>query len=634
MEKFYGFVGKILRIDLTRRKIMKESLNPEIARKFGGGVGYAAKILWDELEPRIDPLSPENKLIMATGPLTGTLCPCSGSWEACFKSPLTNVWGESRCGGGWGPELKYAGFDMVILEGRAEKPVYVWIQDGEAEIRSAEHLAGETVPDTENALKKEVGEYEARVASIGPAGEKLVRFACIMADVDRAAGRCGGGAVMGSKNVKAVAVRGHGQIAIADPEAFLTAVEEAEDVMLKHEWLSPPNFIWRRGTVSVTGSSAVGDLPTKYGSSNSWDKWDDIRRLFDSKYWIGGRACPDCVIGCGVRSEVRIGKWFTPPFGGPEYETTGIFTAFMLNDDLEAAIHASYLCNLYGMDTISCGNVIALAMECREKGWLAKKDTDNVDLTYGNMEAVMEMIKKITQREGFGDILAEGTEKAAEKIGKGAPDIAMHVKGLDIPAHDPRGGKTLALQYGTSNRGACHIHPHETNNYEIYNIDFGLIPYGLPTPAPDALSEKGKGIINKIIQDFGITQDILGVCRFATWAGLTIKHYESITRTLLGWDVNDVELLKIGERVFNLQRCFNAREGRRRKDDQIPKRLREIPAFGKFSNIKEAAIINYDSMLDEYYDVRGWDKETGIPTPNKLEDLGMSDVAAQLSKYE
>ncbi|UCH01665.1 MAG: aldehyde ferredoxin oxidoreductase family protein, partial [Candidatus Bathyarchaeota archaeon] len=586
----------------------------------------ASKILWDEIEPGIDPLGLKNKLIMTTGPLTGTLCPGSGSWDICFKSPLTNVWGETRCGSSWGPELKYAGHDMVILEGLSEELVYIWICDGRIEIKPAKHLSGKNTHETEIALKTEVKDYEAKVACIGKAGENLVRYACVMSE-DRAAGRCGAGAVMGSKNVKAIVVRGHGEISVSDPDVFSVDANETEELVKNKLRQSQ---IWKAGTIGFYKMYDItGEIPTKYGRSNTWGKLSHILPQFDKKYFIGNKACYGCTVGCGIYSEVKSGRWATPQHGGPEYETMALFSNLIMNKNLEATIHANYLCNTYGLDTISCANVIAFAMECRDRGWISKKDTDNIDLTYGNMDAVVNMMEKIVDREGFGAILAEGVRKAAKKIGERAPKIALHVKGLEIPAHDPRSNKTLALQYGTANRGMCHIHPIETHAGRRFELE----PYG-QTTFPDRYDEKGHGLVNKLNQDFGMLHEILGVCKFYAWIGpITVKRYARMLSHLVGWTITDVELLKTGERVLNLQRCFNVREGIRRKDDLLPATIRKIPEFGPYSRMSQTAIVNYNAMLRDYYEERGWNKRTGIPSMKKLKELELADIAEQLSTY-
>ncbi len=630
-EKWYGYIGKILRVDLSNNGVFIEPLDKSLVKRFIGCVGYAAKLLWDELKPGIDPLGLDNKLIIATGPHTGTLDPGSGSWEAVFKSPQTYGWGEARCGGFLGPELKFAGFDILIVEGRAEKPVYLWIQDGEVEVKSAEHLWGKNAIETEEAIREELGDPRIKIASIGPAGEKLVRFACIMTDMDRAAGRGGCGAVMGSKNLKAIAVRGHGRIEVPNPGEYLSYVKEIEKTVGEAEWR--PDYM--NGTISfIVGVDDAGDLPTKHGISNHWGKGSSLYEQFKRNNFIHARGCYGCYVACGRYSEVRSGRWATPPHGGPEYETLAAFSSFLLNEDLEAVMHANYLCNILGLDTISCGNVIGFAMECYERGWLTKESCDGLDLAWGNADSIIALVKKIAAREGIGNVLAEGVKIAAEKIGKDAPKIALHVKGLEMPMHDPRAGKSLAVQYGTANRGMCHIHPAETVDVEAYGADFGLVPYGLPKPDTiDKYKEKGKADWIKLLQDASMSQDILGVCRFFSYLGMTPDRYAKLYELTTGFEMTDKELIRAGERVSNLQRCFNVREGMRRKDDLIPERIKQIPAFGKFSDVKETAISDYEAMLDEYYEARGWNSN-GIPTREKLIELALEEIAEQIDEFK
>ncbi len=623
----FGFVGKIARIDLSNGKIMKEPIDEKTAKRFGGCVGYAAKILWDELKPGIDPLSPENKLIMATGPLTGTLVPNSGSYEACFKSPLTGVWGETRSGGRWGSFLKYAGYDMLIIEGKSEKPVYLSVLDGEVELRSAEKIWGKTVPETEDVIKEEICEPEASVASIGVAGENRVRIACIMNDLDRAAGRCGGGALMGSKNLKAIAAYGHGDVTVAKPDEFLKAVKATEENIMKH----PGRLGMLVGTIGAyTTVNQMGDLPTKYGWSGTWDKAEEYYARFLKNNYIKNRACWTCMLGCGRYSQSN-GKWPTVAYGGPEYETAAAMSGFCDVDDTDSLIRASYLCNIHGLDTISAGHMIGFGMLCYEKGLITKQDTDGIELTWGNAEALISMIEKMAKRQGFGDVLAEGIRGAAARIGKNAIELALQVKGLDMPMHDPRAGKSLAIQYGTSNRGMCHIHPQESHDCEHLGADWDLKPYGLPIPVKDRFAEnKDKAFIAKLLQDFGIGPDILGTCKFPQGTGFRLDLLASVLSAATGWKISDKEILKLGERVWNLQRCFNVREGMRRKDDMIPPALKQPHATGTSKGI---AVTNYESMLDDYYGLRGWDKETGIPTRKTLEELDLKDIADELTKY-
>lgn len=628
MNEWYGYAGQVLRVNLSKKKVFKESLNKEYAKLFLGGVGYAAKILWDELEHSVDPLSPENKMVFATGPLTGTLCPGSGSYEICFKSPLTNVWGESRSGGDWGPELKFAGYDILIVEGRSEEPVYIWIDNDHVEIRSAKSVWGKNVYESEEILKEEVGDKRAKVACIGPAGENLVRFASIMNDHDRAAGRTGGGAVMGSKNLKSVVVRGTGSIKVPDPDKYIKIISEIEGEVLNH----PEREYFLEGTAAymVPYDEDFGDLPTKYAQSNTWGKARTLvekLKSYDSKF-VG---CFGCMIACGRHTRIVGGRWRVPVHGGPEYETLTVFSAFMDNEDIESVIMANYLCNSYGMDTISAGNVIAFLMEAYERGWVTKEQL-GVDLTWGNSEAIIQLLHKIGRREEVGKLMGEGVKRVAKALGKEAEELAIHVKGLEIPMHDPRTAKNFALQYGTANRGMCHIHPHET--CDIYHDPWfveSLRKYGVPEWGKlSEYEESGVAWITKLLQDIGIISDILGTCKFHVWTGMTLDNYARVLNSTVGWELTDNDLIMIGERVSNLQRAFNVREGVTRKDDMLPKRIREIPKFGKWAK-PEAAIVHYEQMLDEYYVERGWD-EDGIPTRRKLEELGLADVADELEK--
>jgi len=621
-----GYVGKIARVDLTHQKVKKEPIDENATRRFVGGVGYAAKILWDELKPGIDPFGPENKLIMATGPLTGTLAPNSGSYSACFKSPLTGIWGEARSGGNWGAFLKYAGFDMVIIEGRSEKPVYLSILDESVEIRSAQSLLGKNIIETDEIVKEEIGMEGASVACIGIAGEKRVRFAAIMNDLDRAAGRCGGGAVMGSKNLKAIAVNGHRGVKVARPKEFINVVHEIEANMINH--LGRIGLM--AGTIgSYTTCSAMGDLPTKYGWSGSWDRAEVLYETFLKTNYIKPRACWGCVIGCGRYSEATD-KYSTPPGGGPEYETTGALTAFCLMEDTDALIKANYLCNIYGLDTISTGHMIAFAMLCDEKGLITKEEADGLGLSWGNPETVISLIEQIARKQGLGAILAEGIVRAAAKFGGDAPELAMHVKGLDWPMHDPRAGKSLAVQYGTATRGMCHIHPQECHDYECFGTDWDLKPHGLPEVKDRFAEDKSKAAVARLLQDYGITPDIMGVCKFPQSAGFKPEMYAAILSAATGWNYTVQDLLRLGERVFTLQRCFNAREGMRRKDDMLPKGFSIPEATG---SAKGSAVKNYESMLKEYYELRGYDKNTGVPTRRKLQELELLDIVTELEEY-
>lgn len=613
MDELPGYAGKLLRIDLNENRVSTEKLNTEDVRKYLGGVGYGAKILYDELPAGIDPLCPENKIVFATGPITGTRAPGSGSVEVCFKSPLTGIWGEARCGGEWGGALKKAGYDFLVIEGKAKGPTYLVIHDDRVEIRSAERLKGKTTSQKERiVLDEELRDNKFETLVIGPAGENLVKFANIMSK-QRAFGRCGAGALMGSKNMLAIAVKGTHDISIAHPEEFSKLSKTFYTKVLaasEGKGMAPGGT-----TVLMVGCDAIGDMPTKNWRSNSWGKGEELYNHFEQNNLVKAESCyRGCVLRCKRIAGVKTGKWKTPVHEGCEYESMAAFTFFVLNDNMDAAVHADYLCNEYGLDTISTGAVIAFAMDCFAESILSRKETDGLNLKWGDAESIMELISKITNREGLGQILAEGTKRASEKIGKGADKLAIHVKGLEGAAHDPRAAKTQAILYGTNNRGMCHMHPFEGQVYECSNIDCGLTAYGLPDPQTiDRYGEEKKENIIKMLQDFGILPDILGMCKFYIFEGLELADLAKIMAALTGWDINGNDLLDVGERVYNLQRLFNTREGIRKSDDMLPDRCLKLPEFGAYSTVNECEIKNYKNMLENLYTARGWNRDTGIP---------------------
>ena len=629
-KKFYGYGGKILRVNLTTGKIVKQDLDENLLKLYLGGTGYAARLMWDELPKGLDPLSPENKLIATTGVLTGTLTPGSGSVEFCFKSPLTGIFGQSRAGGKFGPKMKFAGYDFIIIEGASDKPVYLNIFDDEVEIRDASHLWGKTVHEATDILLEEVGNPDASVACIGPGGERLIKFANIMIDYDRAAGRCGGGAVMGSKKLKAIVVDGDRSIEPADPNRFLEAVREALEALMKRT----DDRLALLGTIGgVMSLNESGALPTKNFQTGYYEDADKMSgQALARNYLIKRRACFGCVMACGRFVWVPAGKYATPPHEGAEYETDDMLGVQNMMGDLEPLIKAGYLCNTYGIDTISAGSVIAFATEAFERGLITEKDTGGIKLEWGNPDAVLALLEKIINREDIGDLLAEGVREAAEKIGGGAEDFACHVKGLEAPAHDTRGtSKSLAIQYAIGNpRGSCHIEPIWSPMWDFSRSNMGLVDFGLPWPPPSRFEETGvnRGRAVKVMFIFGELASILGVCRFYLQAdedrNLNPRRLSRLVSTLTGWNLSPEDLLKISERVYNLKRCFNVREGISRKDDRLPKRLMEPLKSGP---TKGVSVKNLDGMLDETYEALGWDKKTGKPTREKLEELGLPDVA-------
>jgi len=615
-----GYAGKQLRVDLNEKKVNAENINSKIIRDFLGGVGYAAKILYDELGAKINSLGAKNKIIFATGPLTNEKIPGGGSIEVCFKSPLTGAWGEARCGGEFGINLRKAGYDFLIIEGKAVEPSYLVIDNNDVKIRSAKHLQGKLISEKINIIEKELIDDNFSLMVIGPAGENLVRFSTIM-QKGRAVGRCGAGAVMGSKNLLAIAVRGTGKISIANLEKFREEIRKAYKIVRPHA----QGFKEHGTTGDIPGCDSKGDWPTKNWQSNSWGKGDKLYEYFYKNNLVGNESCyKGCPLACGRRTKVKRGNYQTPEHVGGEYESISAFTAFILNEDMDAAVYSTYLCNEYGIDTISTGAVIAFAMECYEKGIITQEDCDNLKITWGNAEILPTMVKKIALRDGIGKILSNGVKKASKIFGKGTKEWAIHCKGLEGPAHDPRAGKIMAIAYGTANRGMCHIHPFEGTSYDCGKRDFGMIKYGVPDPNTiDRCAEKGKAKIAKILQDGCIIPDILGVCKFPMYVGLSLDNYASILSAVNDWQIDGEKLLEVGERVINLQRLFNIREGFNKKDDEIPERVGKKPLFGEYKGKAECVIKDYGLMLREYYKERGWDVDTGVPKETKLKELGI-----------
>ena len=626
---YFGYMGKVGKLDLTTGNF---SVEPPVERDLGrflGCSGYAAKILWDGTESGADPLSEKNKIVFATGPLTGSLCPSGGSYELCFKSPLTGVWCQARSGGAFGPRLKKAGFDHLVIEGKSDRPVYLWIKNGNLEIREAGHLWGKGVEHTTDVILKEIGDPDASVAAIGVAGENQVHFAAVINDRGRAAGRGGGGAILGSKNLKAIAANGTLDLKVAKPEAFIKTIQKAEEALDKYPFENINQF----GTsLLVNILNANGCLPTRYFQYSTFDKAEEISgELLAEKYLIKRRACYGCSMGCGRYSSVDEGKWQTPPQDGPEYETINMLGALCLNSDLASIIKANHLCNDLGMDTISAGSVIAFAMECFERGILSREDLDGEELHWGDSEAVVALLEKIAHRKGIGNILADGVRSAAAHFG--ADGIALHSKGMEFPAHEPRGeSKTLGLQYAVSHRGACHMHPNWASTWDAGNFESGLREFGMPWPPADKFAETGhqKGVAYRLVALQGEIAEILGCCIFHSWGAadqcLTPQLYGEMLRTLTGREITNQELMLAAERSWNLKRCFNVREGLRRKDDSLPQMMFQPLPDGPNKGLH---IKDLQGMLDEYYEALGWDKE-GIPTQETLKRLDLEDIAKSL----
>ncbi|WP_243545670.1 aldehyde ferredoxin oxidoreductase family protein [Pseudodesulfovibrio tunisiensis] len=620
-----GYTGKILRVNLTTGTCTPEAMDARTARNFVGGAGYGAEILFRELEAGVDPLGADNKLVFATSPLTTNQVPGGGSIMVCFKSPQTGAWGESRCGGNFGPDMRKAGFDILIIEGKSEAPVYLSIADGKAHLGDATHLLGKDVYEKTDILEEELisGNRKPSVMCIGQGGENLVSFASIMCR-DRAAGRNGGGTVMGAKNILAIAVSGREKADHADAKEFTTASRKAMKTVRESEMHDGFNEF---GTIGdMVDNDEDGDWPSKNWRSNSWGQAAELFDDFQKRNLVKSKQCySGCPLGCGRVCEVGDGKYKTPVHEGGEYESISVFTSFLLNKDMDVAVHCSYLCNRWGVDTISTGAMISFAMECHENGIFTEEELEGMDLTWGNSEVIPVLLEKIVFRQGIGDVLANGVRKAAAIIGKGTEKYAIHVKGLEGPAHDPRSGKILGIAYGTANRGMCHIHPLEAMAYDRGKMDWGMTAHGVSDPEKyDRWDEIGKGTECALLQRGLILPDILCTCKFMSYAGLNPEHWAEMLSATTGWDMDAAELIRVGERVHNLQRMFNMREGLRRKDDMLPERVRSVPEFGAYKDNSDCVIDNYEELLDEYYTACGWDLKTGVPTPEKIEELGLT----------
>ena len=616
----FGFMGKILRVDLSNGKISEEPTPEQDARMFLGGNGLATKILFDELEGGVDPLGPANKLILMAGPLTGTISPSSGRFSGVAKSPLTGLWGSANSGGRWGLDLKRSGYDGIILEGAATKPVLLAIDNGKAALRDAERLWGKGVKETSEVIKQELCKG-FNVSCIGVGGENLVRYAAIMNDVHRALGRCGLGAVMGSKGLKAIAVSGTHKINIANKEAFEEAAKRASDFV---------NESLLKMTLEVYGTDMVldlvnvkGGLPTRNWQIGSCSYTDDINGpAINEKILTGRKACFACPIACGRLSEVTSGKYACKG-EGPEYESVGALGPMCDVNDLEAITYAHLLCNEYGLDTISTGSTIAFAMECFEKGILTTAETDDLELHFGDADAMIALIHKIARKEGIGALLSEGTKRVAAKLGQGSERFAMQVKGLELPAYDCRATKITGLGFATANRGGDHVTAY-VQGPTFLDIPFLIVE---ESTIEDAMVENpAEAKVVKELEDALTVFDAVGACKFMGMA-LMAEDVVPVIAHATGWEFEEKDFRQAGERIFNLARSFSVREGASRADDTLPKRLLEEPLT---DGPAKGLVVDLDPLLDAYYGFRGWDKVTGKPTAAKLEELGLGGVKEKI----
>lgn len=610
----YGYFMKIAEINLDNEQISYLKLEEKDVRKFIGGSGLGAKLLYEYTNHQTDPLGLENVLIFMTGPVTGTKVFSSDRFEVITKSPLTGIYTESDCGGEWGEELKRCGLDGIIIKGKAKKPVHIVIKDDKITINDAANLWGKDTFEVDELMKEKFGS-SAHTVCIGIAGERLVKIAAIMNEgkTGRAAGRSGVGAVMGSKNLKAITVLGSKEVKIAHEEELNQFIKELTPQMVKAS-----ERLKEHGTSrDVELYEEIGDLPIKNWYQGNWKEEAKIvsgsymtKTILKGKYY-----CGRCIIGCGREVEITEGPYKVEMGAGPEYETIGMLGANCMVDDIRAISKAHELCNKYGLDTISAGSLVSFCMEAYERGLVNKKDTSGLEMTWGNGEAMVKMLKKIAYREDIGKLLGEGIVKASEEIGRNSSEFAMHVKGLDVPAHDPRAKVSLALAYATSPRGACHLAGF-THNLEFA---FALPDLGYPKTL-DRFETKGKAKMVADMQNLMSLFDSLHICKFTLFAGMSVEPCLKSLNLVTGWNMTKEEFLKAGERIFNLKRLYDVREGISRKDDTLPARLLTHPRGGGSGD--NLPLLNI--MLRDYYRLRGWD-EFGIPTKEKIRELGLEE---------
>lgn len=598
-----GYMGKILRVNLSTGEIKTEPIDRGLAEEFVGARGYAAKIIFDEVDPKADPLGPDNKLIFATGPLTLTPAPTGGRFNVVTKSPLNNTIAASNSGGFWGAELKKTGYDMVIVEGKAEKPVYLWITEDNVVIKDASQLAGQdTAVTTDKIIDELDGDDKIKVACIGPAGENLVNLACVINDRERAAGRTGVGAVMGSKNLKAIAVKGNKTTSIANRDKFREVLKNAMEKI-------KTNAITSQG-LPTYGTMVLNNIINEHGlyPTNNFQRgtFDFVENVCGEKlaetYLVRNKACFGCPIGCGRVTKLPNGE----SGEGPEYETSWAFSANCGIDDLVTVIQANYICNKMGLDTISTGVTISAAMELYEKGYLDKNDfIGQPEPRFGSTEALLHYARAIALREGLGNALADGSYEFTKKYRH--PEFSMSVKKQELPAYDPRGAQGHALQYATSNRGGCHVRGYLISP-EILGAPEKIDPY----------VTEGKAQWVKTLQDLTALIDSEGLCLFTSFA-LGLEDYTALLSTVTGIEYTPEMALMAGERVWNLEKIWNLKAGYSKADDTLPTRFLEVPLPDGAS---KGQVVKLDVTLPEYYEIRGWNTE-GIPTESKLEELSL-----------
>lgn len=614
----HGWTGKRLWVDLTSGQARVESLEPQLLRDYLGGRGLNVRLLYDLVQADTDPLGPDNPLIFGTGPLTGTYIPSTGRYNVTAKSPATGILGDSNSSGFWAPELKYAGYDQIVIRGAAKHPVYLFVDDDRVEIRDASALWGRDTWETDAFVKRDVSDSSVQVAAIGPAGENMVKFAGIINNLGRAAGRTGMGAVMGSKRLKAVVLRGSTPLTPHDPEAVAALTGE-----MTRKLFESPAYPGRSryGTALIVDIyGALGIMPTRNCQTGVFPGAERLgsRALYE-QYVQKRKSCFACPVHCSRFYRVSSGPYAGTCGEGPEFETLCSLGSRCGNNDIASVLHFNTMANQLGLDTISAGNTIAFAMECFEKGLLSRQDTDGLDLGWGNLQSIEALLKKIALREGIGDLLAEGVYGASQQIA-GSEKFALHVKKLEPPEQEVRGLKAWGLGWAVSSRGADHLRAYPVAETtwtaeqarDILGIEGGI----------DRFAYDGKAELVKWSEEICAVADSIEMCKITQMAlGVSLDDLAGALRAMTGWDTDAAELQRIGERIVNLERLFDARQGITRLDDALPARFTEEPLPDGPS---QGERIDLSRVLDQYYRLREWNPSTGLPEERKLKSLGLA----------
>ena len=615
----YGWTGKVLRVNLTDRKITKEALNEKLAHQYIGGRGLNLKYLYDEIKAGIDPLGPDNKLIFSVGPASGTVIPGSQRWTVTAKSPMTGLIGDGNCGGSFGTGLKYAGYDAVIIEGKSDKPVYLLIDDDNVQLKDASHLWGKKTTETVRAIKEEIGDPDIHIASIGTGGDNLVRFASVISD-NKAAGRTGVGAVMGSKKLKVIAARGTRGVKVADRRKVEEISKGIYQIWRESEPLLKVYNEYGPGIGVMSNYHQKGFFPIKNFRGGTYKDYDLVNPDRISEYYLSkSRACFSCPVACYQTFVVTDGP-YSGTFGEALYAPGLLYGVLIGVIDLSFMMKLAALSDQYGVDEMEIASLNAWLMDCYEAGILTAKDLDGLKMEWGNTEAILEMMEMVAHRKGIGNILAEGPKKASEIIGKGTEKYVMHVKGMSIDARDPRGSSGYALGYAVSSRGAEHCrHCFCTPDSPLEKAWLEKEFKGNKA-LTDRFAEEGRGKIHKWVEDIRAFQSSLGICFFSfvaseAWHKVLAELYTAVT----GVDMSPDEVIIVGERINTLERLFNIREGLTREDDTLPDKFLKEPMT---EGPSKGRVVNIDLMVDEYYEARGW--ANGIPTLEKLKELGIS----------